>query len=94
MWIDLGEMFVWFCVSAGIMAFGIFLAVVGITLNYFRGTKVSRAPLMCAILAGLSAVALWLIVAFVDHPCSIVFSGITTVATLAAISTWLNRSEF
>ena len=91
--LELGEAFLWFCLSAALTLFGVLAAGVGMGLNYFRGTKAGRMPLVCAILTAIATLLLWLIYVFADPPCAIIFAGGMSLATFMAFASYWSRYD-
>jgi hypothetical protein len=90
---ELGEAFLWFCLALAIALAGAFLAILGIVLNRIRGTKGGRTPLVCAFLSGVASLFIWLIVAYADPPASLLVAFVSTIITIWAFVSWLNRSD-
>ena len=90
---SLGEAFLWFCLIAALTAGGLLVALIGMWLNYFRGTKSGGTSLACAILTAVSAVLLWLIVAFADPPLGMLFAGGMSLVTFMAFASWFSRYD-
>ena len=87
------ETLLWFCLSVALAAFGTLVALIGMWLNYFRGTQSGRTSLVCAILTAFSAFLLWLICALFDPPCSMIFAVCMSLATFMAFASWFSRYD-
>jgi hypothetical protein len=92
-WQELGEAFLWFCLSIVISAIGAFAALIAMALCYFRGTKAGRPAAFCVILVVLAAVALWLIFAIIEPPAAMIFAAGMSLAAFMAVGSWLSRYD-
>ncbi|HZZ80881.1 MAG TPA: hypothetical protein VFE62_20430 [Gemmataceae bacterium] len=91
---EFGEAFLWFCLAGVISLLGVAAAVLAICINYFRGTKGGKTPLVLTILTALSAIVLWVMVYLIDPlPVGLIFGAVNSAFTMLAITSWLNRSD-
>ena len=91
--LSFAEEFLWILLSAAITAVGLLIALIGMWLNHFHGTKSARTSLACAILTAFAAIALWLIYAFVDPLFSMIFAVGMSLATFMTFASWLSRYD-
>lgn len=91
--IELGEAVLWFCISAAISAFGVIAALIGMWFSYTRGTRCGRTPIVCAVLAAIIALLLWLIYVAADPPLAMIFAIGMSVATFMTFASWLSRYD-
>jgi hypothetical protein len=91
--LELGEAFLWLCFCCVLTAIGVLVACIGMALNYFRGTRAGRTPLVCAIVAAGLALLLWLIFALADFSTAIFFAAGMSLAAFMAFASYWSRFD-